>query len=55
MLDVLGLQQLPLSIDELLHMPDGHGFEAAEVASYVVGQESINFSLTVVARTEGLC
>ena len=53
-LDFFGFQHLPVPIDQILHMPNGHGFEAGEESTYIVIQEAVDLPLTGELGAEGL-
>ena len=54
MLDVLGLEHLPIAIHQVLHVPNGHGFEAGKICPYIMGEKSVDLALAGELGTERL-
>ena len=55
MLDVLTFQHLSIAIDQVLHVPHGHGFEAAQICTNVMGEEAVGLTFAGVLGSELLC
>ena len=48
MFDVFGFEHFPFAVHQILHMPNGHGFEARKISSDIMSQEAVNFSFPCI-------
>ena len=54
MLDILRFYHPSISVHQVLHMPNCHGFKARQVGTDIMRQETINFSFPRVLGSKCL-